>query len=239
MSVITTADVRRLYSRADRERLTEKFRQQEKEKAFFWQYKPNPYGGNTAANKVVATLHQLDRLAASTIKRYGTDWARYDRKTAMKRLCAGKSFVFLPRDTGCYVVWPDAWAPERDGEEYSPGFKSNCFHLHETIDRTSSERFLYVDARDFYILESEPQCHTFMAEAPDYIVMRHSGKDNPYVILKRRDGRTKPYEAVTGYDEALGTGKSISSFETLDGARYYVEQKELEILSDRLNAAYA
>lgn len=233
---LTTTDVRRRYSRADRERLNAKFRKAPAAKPYFWQYKYNPYGGNAPDNKAIVLLHQLDKLAASIIERYGTDWSKYDRETALKRLIAGKSFCFIPRATGCYVTWPDARESEHSDREYEPGVKSYIYAVNEK-NGEDGRRFFYVDAKDFYILESQPQCHTFMAEAPTYVIYRYAGKNQPFTILKHLDKRAEPFEAMTGYDEALGTGKESYSFRTLDEAETFVEAKENELLLKRV-AAY-
>ena len=229
MNILTTTDVYRLYTRSERERLQKKYRKEEPGRPYFWQFKGNPDGSDTLEDKVRATMRHLDALMASTIRRYGTDWSKYDRETVEKRLRAGKSVVVLPRDTGCYALWPDAQKPEFPHKtEYDPGVKAFLFQYYCKEEKVSGLRYFYVNAHDFYILESEEQCNTFMSETPTRILWHYAEVDSPYTIFKRRDRSDNVFEAICDYDYATEKGTMTLNFDTFEEALAFVEEKKQE-----------
>lgn len=180
-----------------------------------------------AEEDVAATIKRLDRLAASLIRHWGTDWSNFDRETARKRLMAGMSFVFIPRHCGCYLAWPDAVKPEfPDKNEYDPGEHGRLWNYYQK-DRPSGLRFFLVSPGE--ITEGEEVCRSFMEHTePNYIIYGYPEKAN-YTLLKSVvSGRfiaAKYYDRVTArYNTALSR-----TFDSLEVAKDFIYQKNIEL----------
>lgn len=208
------------------EELKKKYRPEPEKKPYFWQ--APLCSGMVESFVTKATIKQLDRLAASTIRRWSTDWSQLDRKTAMKRLICGLPFVFIPRHTGCYLSWPDAWKPEFPAiNEYDPGENGRIWNFYQK-DRPEGLRFFFVSHG--LIVESEDVCRAYMETVKPNLIMYGDYVSLGLKLLK--SAKSGEYIVTDSYDKDLGiidaSDGFVKRFDSLEDAKSFISERELE-----------
>ena len=164
----------------------------------------------------------LEKEVFKTVQFYQTNWTMYDRALCRKRVICKKPFVVLPRESGCYVVWPE---PLEEGVE-SP---KRAIWEYFTRQETATVRYLTVfppgcatpldPTGKGRIVEGYETARELMEGPALKILGRFSEVE---YVLFRRDSSFQPFCAAWKFDWETETWEQGHYFSTEEKAREYI-----------------